>query len=537
MIKSLSIFLYIFAIFQICISTDQIYVDSSKSYSLACGSTLDLACSDILSGLAAYGNLESKSDSLILSLVGGVYSGTNNSFINILNQDITITSLNSNSLATIDLQFLNSFISIKDVSATGNTNTNLTLSNLNIINGNSSTNGTVVNISTQWTPTLLTFDSVYVAGNLAFEGYGGVIYVQTSVANTKIVLTNSTFFNNTAYLGAVYYSETQGQLEISKSVIKNNVGVITGIVDAYQTSVSVTNSTVAYNLGRSAIFTFISNVGTVEVSNLIAYNNSLRSNWDGGFIQANENNLSVLDSDFQWNSGSAVIYFETEGSGSYQLLVGTSVFNETMGSRYGGAIYVCGGSSNIYNSSFIENYSIYNGGAIYYSDTLQANATNLIFINNQVGVGNGSSIYTNNATVNYFDNLSFINSNNITTAMYCNSSSIYLNNITNDNVTPLISCDSTKPSDQCTIHSSNNAIGQQCNSQVNSSDNNNNNSSEHHNNNNSSGDNKKPKKKGLTSAQIGGIAAGSAVGAAAIVLGVYIIHKRHHNRNKYKSYY
>ncbi|EFA84260.1 hypothetical protein PPL_03337 [Heterostelium album PN500] len=483
----------------------QIYVDSSKSYSSNCGNTPQTACPDILTGLTVFRNgSNTGASSLILSLAAATYTGSNNSFINInIGETVSIvgSSTDPSSFATVDLQSNSNFISITDAVSTGDSTTTLKISNLDIINGKSSTqNGTVVNVNTKSTSTV----------------------------------------NNNANYGSVFYTDTPGDAIINNCQFINNKVVFDSIVYSLYATTSFSNLTFTDNHATNSIITLDSNIGDSTISNtpsvtlidsLKLFNNTLSSN-SKGFLSSINNYISIDESVFQFNTGSTAIYFVST-KGSNFLLISDSNFISNSGAKDGGAIYQSGGTSDISNTTFNENKSQNNGGALFLTNYVASTLKTVSLTNNTViGSGSGSSIFTNSASNTLsLTSVSFTSQSNSTSSIYCNSTSIYLYSIKYDNVAPVIACSTNK---SCLVHSDG-IIGQHCDNVVNSSDEPNTSSSSD-NRHSSSSDNHHPDndKNGLSGGAIAGIVIGVIVAIGLIGAAVFFVLKRR-NRSQYSN--
>ncbi|EFA84263.1 hypothetical protein PPL_03340 [Heterostelium album PN500] len=520
---------------------------SRKSYSIDCGNTPQTACPDILTGLTIYRNGSNTSaSSLILSLAAATYTGSNNSFINInIGETVSIvgSSTDPSSFATVDLQSNSSFITIGDAVPIVDSTTTLKISNLDIINGKSSTqNGTVVNVNTKSTSTVvsLSMNNVYALGSNALGGYGGSIYFHTNNISSFVRITNSLFENNNANYGSVFYTDTPGDAIINNCQFINNKVVFDSIVYSLYATTSFVNLTFTDNHATNSIITLDSNAGDIINSNtpvvtlidsLKLFNNTLSSN-SKGFLSSFNNYISIDESVFQFNTGSTAIYFVST-TGSNFLDISDSNFISNSGAKDGGAIYQSGGTSDISNTTFKENKSQNNGGALFLTNYVASTLKTVSLTNNTViGSGSGSSIFTNSASNTLsLTSVSFTSQSNSTSSIYCNSTSIYLYSIKFDNVAPVIACSTNK---SCLVHSDG-IIGQHCDNVVNSSDEPNTSSSSD-NKHSSSSDNHHPDndKNGLSGGAIAGIVIGVLVAIGLIGAAVFFVLKRR-NRSQYSN--
>ncbi|EFA84259.1 hypothetical protein PPL_03336 [Heterostelium album PN500] len=372
-----------------------------------CGNTPQTACPDILTGLTVFRNGSNTSaTSLILKLALGIYTGSNNSFINI-NIGETVSIVGSSYLsgaprAIIDLQSNSTFISINDAGSIGNSTTSISIIRLEIINGKSSTqNGTVVNVITTQPGTMVSLIilNAHVVNNNALGGYGGSVYFHTNNIRSYVTLRDCAFKKNTAKYGSVFYTDTPMFVSILFCQFMNNTSIFDSVLHLEHAHIQLLYTLFTDNHATNSIVTFNFKAQFTRISELKFYNNTLSSN-SKGFISSLDRMISLEKADFQWNTGSTAIYFiyslgSSESRDSNRLVIYDSNFFKNTGSKDGGAVYQSGGSSEIASTIFIDNQSLNSGGALFLSNYTDASLFNVTFTNNTAAIGGlGSSLYT-----------------------------------------------------------------------------------------------------------------------------------------------
>ena len=360
--------------------------------------TYDATTDDVFSG----GVVISRSD-FVLDGNGCTISGDNLARIfYITGSNVTIKNLN-----LINGKNING----GGIYATGNT---LTIMNSNF-NSNSARNGGAIHTSGNITIIDSNFTNNSVNDNQTiYSGYGGAI-----LANNSNVI-NSNFNNNSAngifassrFGGAIH---VKNNVNIINSNFTSNFGLYGGAIYAENGNVTIINSIFNNNLIGYGGAIYAEN-GNVTIINSIFNNNSA---WNGGAIYAENGNVAVTNSSFTNNSAAfngGAIYAgsgnvavtNSSFTGNYVIIL-NSFFGE---SGNGGAIYAGSGNVTIINSTFINNFATDNGGAI------RADGNGFVvgsfFSNNSAN--NGNSIYGDfaftNFNVNITDNV-FLDDNTI----------------------------------------------------------------------------------------------------------------------------
>ncbi|EFA76318.1 hypothetical protein PPL_10081 [Heterostelium album PN500] len=475
---------------------------------MPCGDTTQNACLDILTALSVYKN-SNNSDSLVLLLAGGVYSGPNNTDISLSNITLTIKSANPNSQATIDMKSEAGFIIIADTPVP--TTTMLTISYMTVTNSLGA--AVTINISNVYTNVVM--DNVIATNNN--NNNGGVFNVQTSghsSATTSVVISNSVLNNNTATnSGAVYYTSTPGNLTIVNSVINNNIAGKTGILYIIFSGLYLNNVTMSGNIASSTLMAIANVADTATINGLTYANNNLR-NSGGSHIKSIESDVLITSSTFSGNNGGSIIQYKLSSLFYGRLLnINNCKFNQNIGSSVGVLYMDSGAVLNLNNSVFTNNFANDYGGALYLSGSYSAKVSNTLFNNTNVGDdGVGSTVYSSGVSSGLiFTNVTFNTTSNVTTPFYCSMSKLTFNNI-KTNAKTFLSCASE---DSCTVSGTSDAYS--CKDEP--------------------ADSNDHKKKGLTNGQVAGIVIGVILGIAFVIIIVYIAYKRHHNHHKYRSYH
>ncbi|OEC87354.1 MULTISPECIES: beta strand repeat-containing protein [Methanobacterium] len=322
----------------------------------------------------------------IIHISNGQYAGKNNTNVTI---DKNMTIIGESLAGTI--------INGTDTSWIFHINSGITVTihNLTLANGNSTTGGAIENYGN------LTATNCIFTGNTAgWDGtntnYGGAINNQGT-----LTVNNCIFNNNSARVGGAIYNSPDSTLNVNNSIFTDNTGKLGGAIYNHGSS-TVKDSTFTKNTAQrgGAIFNLNYDL-LLNVDNCIFTDNDAASNF-GGAIYNNAGNVTVKDSTFTDNSA---------------LNKGGSVYNEGLfnvisckftgnTADYGGAIYNWD-TLNIKGSTFTGNCASTSGGAIYNIKGI-LNATNSTFMQNNATQGgaiynNGTSTFTgcifNNNTV------------------------------------------------------------------------------------------------------------------------------------------
>ncbi|MFD2574622.1 beta strand repeat-containing protein, partial [Spirosoma soli] len=194
---------------------------------------------------------------------------------------------------------------------------------------------------------------------------GGAIY-SSLFSTARVVVSNSTFRQNTGYSGGAFRSGDRTALELTDCLLENNT---------------------SSNNGGGAIYS--QSEGSLKLTRCQFVNN--RAQEDGGAVYfQGDVNLEVTGCRFTGNSaveeGGAISF-----TGS-SLTLTNSLFenNRGEGGDGGGAVFVNGDLGTIVNTSFVSNTAT-NGGAVFFYGT-NHQVANGSFVNN-VATGQGGAIY------------------------------------------------------------------------------------------------------------------------------------------------
>ena len=277
------------------------------------------------------------------------------------------------------------------------TGSNVTLKNLNLINGNNKIGGAI------FSKNLTNFENVTFTGNTAEFG--------AAIAGTNLIIENSNFTDNHAEKGVVY-SES-GNLEIENSLFANTTNLKFSMVYATGT---LTINDCAFVNATSKYATAVYSSGKTKIKDSVFSN--LSAEFTAGAVAfKGEKSVEIEDTIFinthaKKNGGAIFGDFSSDNSenASFGLtLTNVSVMNAS--GDYGGAICNLGGILIIENSTIIENTAYYGGGAIYTSNARFGIVNSLIAGNkiNRPDYGNGGGIYLDYSQKSIFENNKFMN--------------------------------------------------------------------------------------------------------------------------------
>jgi predicted outer membrane repeat protein len=284
-----------------------------------------------------------------LNLAPGTYNNTNDQNINTGTGNVTIRGTNASQKSIIDLQGLNRFFTVNNVST-------LKLENLVIQNCKAPSNN------------------------------GGVIILNGG----ELIINNCEFINNTAHMGGAIIAYPNSKIAINNSIFRdhyvtNGGGVIHIAGDYFDQRISLVNIMNSKffnnraNNGGGAILG-----GGLTLSNCDFYNNSAMY---GGAV-----NGEGIINDCMFYNNTAMVGGAWSGG---DVVISNSYFIANK-AEFGGALY--GINGNISFSKFYDNiatgtYSL--GGAIFLSTSSVANIVYCDFIGNRANV-NGGAIFTYN---------------------------------------------------------------------------------------------------------------------------------------------
>jgi autotransporter family porin len=329
-----------------------------------------------------------------INIAEGVYTGEKNTHINIdknmhiIGQSREGTIINGANTTPL-------FIILNGI--------NVSITNLTFANGNGFIGGAIVNEAN------LTVTNCDFINNTVTNG-GGAIYNNKHIPNANLALKNCNFYNNSAHDGGAICSLQSGSdiiLTILNCTFMNNSakngggGAITAI---------------GVNIIGSSFFNNTANMGgavqgvtstTITDTNFV--NNTAQ--WAGGAIYSMPDTLpvilTIINCDFINNNAHDAGAIQTVGT----LIINDSSFTNNSAYKdggYGGAI--SGTDTTIKNSTF-ENNSANNGGAIINIGSLTARDS--YFINN-TSIWNGgaiSSLYESFPITLTLTNCTFVKNN------------------------------------------------------------------------------------------------------------------------------
>ncbi|WP_407421576.1 C1 family peptidase [Methanobrevibacter sp.] len=266
---------------------------------------------------------------------------------------------------------------------------NVTLKNLNIINGNAKNGGALYILS----------DATLTTKNIVFKDDNGS-EMGGAVANLgRYTSINDSFIDNCADMGGAIYSQG-GELNIINGTFSSENSQNWALIYMMYTSMYIENTTFANTTSNysTAIFAFQS-TGKIRKSTFI----NLTATMTAGAIGIKElcENITIDDCDFtstyaERNGGA--IYADV--GGDYGLCEGNitiinSRFTDCF-SEFGGAYLQLAGHLTIDSTNFTSNIALFDGGAIYTSWVETVNITNSIFTSNigyYDGFSNGGAAY------------------------------------------------------------------------------------------------------------------------------------------------
>ncbi len=229
--------------------------------------------------------------------------------------------------------------------------------------------------------------------NLSFENnhgnIGGGIYSHQST----ITCINNRFEENYASEGASIYLY-KSILNIEDSTFKNLNPIYWSIIYGETSQIYVTNCTFE-NISSGYASAIYNNYITI-VKRSRFYN--LYANLTAGAIgikggnQFNTISQTIIEDCEFMNVSSkrngGAIYLDINGAGGFggNSIINNTIFNNCS-SQFGGAILQLGGVINVIYSNFINNNAIYNGGALYTSNTSTTYVKASRFTDNRAGYG------------------------------------------------------------------------------------------------------------------------------------------------------
>ena len=274
---------------------------------------------------------------------------------------------------------------------------NITISNLKIINGESTFGGGIINFAMNLTLNNVTF--VYNHANEA----GGAL----AVLNYTVVK-NSNFINNYAGRGSSIYCENS-ELETYTSTFETNNNPFKGMIYGLVSTILVNYCTFANTTSEYATAIYNDRKTYIYNSNFV----NLHAIKTAGAIAIKElDDVAIVNSTFinvsSTNNGGAVFIdaggFKYKNNGT--VLIYNSEFIKCS-SSFGGALVILGSLNNIIQNTFRDNSAVYDGGAIYISKST-SNMQNTLFTNNKLTNKNedlkhGGAIYVDSSILTVYN--------------------------------------------------------------------------------------------------------------------------------------
>jgi C1A family cysteine protease len=226
------------------------------------------------------------------------------------------------------------------------TGNNVTILNLNLINGNSDE--------------------------------GAAIYT-----NRAITLNKVSFINNNATKGAIF-GDVGSQI-ISNCYFENNTGVYAGSIYYYFTEAHIINSTFTNTTSQYAPAIYHQEHGEFTIQNC-TFKNLYAEGGSGGAIGIKDigdieiDNCTFINTT-SYKNGGAIFFDLTDGFGN--LYIKKSRFINSTG-NFGGALAQLSGELIIEDCEFYDNTASYGGGAIYYSQGIGLTINNTLFYGNKL---------------------------------------------------------------------------------------------------------------------------------------------------------
>ena len=298
--------------------------------------------------------------------------------------------------------------------------TNVTLKNINFINGNSSLGGTV-HFSKSGTIDNCTFSNNYanLSDVVSFDDCG---YLFNSEFNNNSAYNGTTVFLYGGVIDNCYFLENKGTRggavrfnskgNLSNSIFVHNYAERGGAIFNTINGISIDNCRFESNSAKrgGAIF---SDADHIFINNSDFFQNNADN---GGAVELNDG--TIINSNFNLNdagiSGGAVY------SNYYVLIDGCTFEDQFAGD--GGVLY-CLNSGLVQNSLFEHNIAFNNGGSIFFTSFGEVYSNN--FTDNKAMFELGNSIYCNNKL---FSKLSKSNTYSSQNSIYCNNKLFAKNN-------------------------------------------------------------------------------------------------------------
>ena len=240
---------------------------------------------------------------------------------------------------------------------------------------------------------------------------GGAVYV----SKAEYVSVNDIFSDNSnSHKGAAIYT-TSSDVTVYNVLFENNNMNWSSIYGVNSTliidQVTFANSTSRY---ATALYNEKSNV-TIRNTRFV---NLIANTTAGAIAFKDENNVTIQDCEFinvsSARNGGAIftdIAAMKDNKKGY-VIVNNTLF-ENCSSEFGGAYLQLGGSLEIINAEFINNFANYNGGAVYLSNVIDLAIVNTLFKNNAVNTTDddyktyGGALFVDDSNADFISNCLF----------------------------------------------------------------------------------------------------------------------------------
>ena len=265
-----------------------------------------------------------------------------------------------------------------------------------VLNGN----GHTINGNNQSRIFAITGENITISNLNLINGYdkrgGGAVAADCPIVLINVTITNCLSGNNG---GAIY---TLNKCNITDCTFNNNSAAWGGSIYSMQT-INIINSTFSDSKAKYAAAIYAENNLTVNNS---AFKNLYASETAGAIGIKEFNHTEISNCTFtntkSRKNGGAI--FADSGSESGELTISNSTFTGSYGD-FGGALVMLGGAIAIGNCEFINNTALYDGGAIYLS-YVTGMISDTIINHNKLESDNyshGGGLYIDESEINILD--------------------------------------------------------------------------------------------------------------------------------------
>ena len=259
---------------------------------------------------------------------------------------------------------------------------NITINNLNFINGQSNSGGAIfIDSGFSLTTNNVTFKNNYVHTPIN-SGFGGAVINQGTYTST-----NDKFINNNGDKGSAISSQ-YGEFKINNGTFISDNNINWALIHLIYSTISIENITFANITSNYSSAIYIEgSKGKIKKCDFI--NLTAKKTAGAIGIKSIPEEIIIEDcnfiSTFSEKNGGAIF---TDVSGENGAAAGNITLTNIQFidclSEFGGAYLQLGGNLTIDNASFISNYALFNGGAVYTS-YVDANIQNSRF-NSNIGL-------------------------------------------------------------------------------------------------------------------------------------------------------